>query len=763
MNKYQHEFVKRLQLLNKNSESLYFDTENTLQSLLILAKKFDEKLYKEIDSFLKQKEYSSSVVEKFIINLNINMLPEEKDKIISVLNFPVHKVEGVGEKLKNTLNELGIFNISDILLTFPSSYSYISDSADKKVFKGKYVKHEYVKTQNSKNYLFVLFSGDNGVFGGVWFNFNKKFPLPVLMQKKEFIFYGTSGMFKGVQSVIHPEFIDESDINNIRVSYPLNGKISNKIFSKIVWNCFEQYSDFIYETLPEKIIIKYGFKDIKNSLRNIHFPKEQLIINELNEFRSVYHRRFIFEELFYMQLGFLSKKIGYSKNKGIKFNINKDLLNIIKPFIGFRLTNSQRKVVSEVLNDMSNETQMNRLLQGDVGSGKTIVAFISAVMAILNGFQVAVIAPTEILAEQHFINFKNLMGDKFKSALLTSSIRTKEKNEIKLDIKNGEISFIFGTHAIIQEDVEFNKLGLAIIDEQHRFGVKQRKAMSDKGYNPDILLMSATPIPRTLALTLYGDLEVSVIDEMPPGRAPIITKSYHQKNEEKVYKLIRDEMEIGNLIYVVYPLIKESEKLDLKSAEEGFLKFQDIFGSEVVGIVHGQMAAEEKRKIMDSFRYKKIKILISTTVIEVGVDVPDATVMVIQHAERFGLSQLHQLRGRIGRSNKQSYCCLVYAEKVSEDGLKRINSLEKYSSGFKLAEIDLEMRGPGDFFGVRQSGIPNFKFSNIIRDADILFKSRDECQKIIADDPFLTSPEHAVIKQIMFEKWKNNIDFLQIG
>lgn len=757
------EFVNRLKLLNKDQKSIYFDTENTFSSLAFLAGNFNNKLSLEIEEFVKKRDFSQSNIERFILDLSIKMLPMDSNTDINKLNFSVRHIDGVGEKLRTALNELGIFTVSNLLLTFPSSYNYIAEGAEKRLYKGKYLRHEYIKTSTAKSYLLVIFSGDAGLFGGVWFNFNKKYPLPFIMQKNELLLYGSLGTFKGVESVIHPEFIEEFEVNTIRVSYPLNGKVSSKIFSKIVANAFSKYGEYFYETLPEHILQTYNFPSIRNCLKNIHFPKGYSIIEELSEFRSIYHKRFIFEELFYLQLGFLSKKIGYTKNKGIAFHVHKELLNIIRPYIKFRLTGSQRKVVSEILNDMAKDVQMNRLLQGDVGSGKTIVAFVTAIIAILNGYQVAVIAPTEILAEQHFNNFKSLIGEKFKSELLTSSVKSKDKNNIKSLIKNGDIDFIFGTHAIIQNDVGFKNLGLAIIDEQHRFGVKQRKALSDKGYNPDILLMSATPIPRTLALTLYGDLDISIIDEMPPGRTPIFTRSFSQKNEEKVYKLMKNEIQNGNLVYVVYPLIKESEKIDLKSAEEGFLKFKNIFDKEDVGLIHGKMSSEEKRVVMENFRNKVIKILVSTTVIEVGVDVPDATVMVIQNAERFGLSQLHQLRGRIGRSNKKSYCYLIYADKISEEGLKRIFSMEKYSGGFRLAEIDLEMRGPGDFFGVRQSGIPGFRFSNIVRDTDILLLTRDESQKIIEKDPDLSSPEHIIIKQILLDKWKNNLDFLQIG
>jgi len=762
---YISELKKRILLLKKNPSPLYHDTKNTLNSLLLIVNNIDKNLATKILQVLESNNFKAAVLDELISDLYISLVSQDNKSNLSVLNFPVDKIKGVGEKLKANLHSINIKTVNDLLLFFPNKYEYVSsNNFGKKILTGKYFSHEYVKTKFGKNYLFVIFQGENGEhFSGVWFNYSKKYPIPFLQSSNKLSLYGEVKNFRGLESIVHPEFIDTTEIDKIRVKYPVGTKIKNKIFCNLVKNTYESYFEYLYESLPEYILRKYGFPEIKQALKGIHFPAEPENVNELNLFQSIYHKRFIFEELFYLQLGFAVKKHNYQKNKGIEFKIERSFLERIKPFVPFKLTNAQRNVLRDIFNDMKSQIQMNRLIQGDVGSGKTIVSFIAALVAILNGYQVAVIAPTEILAEQHFNNFNKLINNNFTSALLTSAVKKSEKENIKNFIKNHEIDFVFGTHAIIQEDVVFNKLGLAIIDEQHRFGVLQRKALSDKGLNPDILLMSATPIPRTLALTLYGDLDISIIDELPPGRKTIITKALSEHKTDVAVHAIKAELNKGNQAYVVYPLIEESEVMDLKAATIGYEKFSKIFGVKNVGLLHGKMKSLEKKEIMDRFKNKEIKVLISTTVIEVGVDVPDATIMVIENAERFGIAQLHQLRGRIGRSDKQSYCFLIYSEKVNDEGLKRIRAMEQYNDGFRLAEIDLEMRGPGDFYGVRQSGLPSFKFSNIIRDAKILVEARKEALEIIQNDPYLEKPENNILRQVLKEKWKKEIELIQIG
>jgi ATP-dependent DNA helicase RecG len=536
--------------------------------------------------------------------------------------------------------------------------------------------------------------------------------------------------------------------------------VKDNIFLSLLKKVFMEYSDNILETLPLRLIIKYGFLDLKNSLRYIHFPDN---INEFRKYNLLSHRRFVYEELFYLQLGLFIRKNSYGEVRGIKFNIDKDILLTLKPYIPFKLTDAQKKALRDIFNDMKSSKQMNRLLQGDVGSGKTVIAFISGVLAVKNGYQVAFISPTEILAEQHYNNFKKLFKEDFSSCLLTGSLKQKDKKYLKTLIESGDISFIFGTHAILQEDTIFKNLGFVVIDEQHRFGVMQRKILIEKGYTPDILLMSATPIPRTLSLTFYGDLEISIIDQLPPGRKPITTKAFRQKDIGKVFELVNDQIEKGFSAYFVYPLIDERDTLDLKAATQAYEQVAEFFGSDNVGILHGRMKTEEKNYLMNRFKNREIKILVSTTVIEVGVDVSHATVMVIENAERFGLSQLHQLRGRVGRGGDQSFCYLVYSDKISEDGLKRIKAMVNYNDGFKLSEIDLEMRGPGDFFGTRQSGLPDLKFSNIMKDTDILLSAREDAFEILREDPYLNKPENRILKEMLKFKWKDAYELVNIG
>ena len=431
----------------------------------------------------------------------------------------------------------------------------------------------------------------------------------------------------------------------------------------------------------------------------------------------------------------------------------------------FQLTAAQRRVINEIKIDMTKPSPMNRLIQGDVGSGKTIVAFAAALIAIENQYQVAIMAPTEILAEQHFLTLHQ-MAEKIgiKIAYLFSSMKKSSRDEVCNNIKNGKINLIIGTNAIIQEGVEFAKLGLGIIDEQHRFGVIQRATLKRKGESPDILVMTATPIPRTLAMTVYGDLDISIIDEMPPGRKPIKTKVFHEKERQRVYDLISKEVEGGNQAYIVYPLIEESEKLDLLNATKMYEHIQkEIFPQYRVALLHGRMKSDEKEEVMQRFKTGEVQILVATTVIEVGIDVPQATLMVVEHAERFGLSQLHQLRGRVGRGEKPSYCILLAQYKKSDDARRRLKIMEETNDGFKIAEEDLNIRGPGEFIGVRQSGIPDFRVANIIRDARILNEAREEAFELVRKDPFLQDTQNFFLKEVLKQRWKGRLELARVG
>lgn len=659
------------------------------------------------------------------------------------------------------LSEFGIKSVEDLLYHFPYRYEVLSESSyEKSLLTGIYESSKIIKTRNGKSILETLFRGNNGYFYGIWFNFNNRYPLAILKKGERYNLFGKVQLFNSLPSIIHPEIIDNSDIGKIRPVYVLPEKVRDNIFYSMLVKIFIRYSDILTETLPISIILKYGFMDIKNSLKYIHFPESS---KDLEKNVKLASARFVYEELFYLQIILLLRKKFFGSVRGIKFDVSMKLLETIKDFIPFKLTNAQRRVLKEIFRDMGSENQMNRLIQGDVGSGKTIVAFIAGIVAVKNFYQTAIIAPTEILAEQHYLNFNKLFGSHFSSVLLTGSIKDKEKSKIKDMIKSGVINFIFGTHALIQEDVEFSNLGFVIIDEQHRFGVLQRKILIEKGYSPDILLMSATPIPRTLSMTLYGDLDVSVIDEMPPGRKPIVTKACRDSDRFEVFEFVKKEVDKGFGAYFVYPLIDESDALELKAATKSYEEISEFFGVENVGLMHGKMKSAEKQSLMERFKNKEIKVMVSTTVIEVGVDVPHATVMVIENAERFGLSQLHQLRGRVGRGGDKSYCFLIYSEKLSEDGIKRIKTMVDYTDGFKLSEIDLEMRGPGDFFGTRQSGLPELRFSNIVRDSLVLMQARQDAKEIISKDPNLTLPENRIIRENLKNRWKDTYDLINIG
>jgi len=439
--------------------------------------------------------------------------------------------------------------------------------------------------------------------------------------------------------------------------------------------------------------------------------------------------------------------------------------NQLCKLLPFALTPAQERVLSEIESDMRLPHPMNRLLQGDVGSGKTIVALMAGLMAIEGGYQMALMAPTEILAEQHFLNIRPLVEKLgLRTALLTSSLKKSQKETLGEEIHAGKIHMVIGTHALIQEGVEFQRLGLVIIDEQHKFGVLQRVSLKKKGYNPDVLVMTATPIPRTLAMTLYGDLEVSVIDQLPPGRGTITTRVFNEKERFRVYRILREEISKGKQAYVVYPLVEESERLDLKDATQMAKHLQrDIFPEFRVGLIHGRLKSEEKETIMADFKSQRIHILVSTIVIEVGIDVPNASVMVIEHAERFGLSQLHQLRGRVGRGKDPSQCLLIAQYPRSEEAQRRLRVMEQTTDGFKIAEEDLAIRGPGELLGTQQSGLPDFRVANFVRDIQLLGEARKEAFSIISRDPILSLPEHLFTKETLKERWKGRLELATIG
>ena len=557
--------------------------------------------------------------------------------------------------------------------------------------------------------------------------------------------------YAGELTMLHPEFEilagDDEDgeaalhVGRIVPIYEGTGKLTTRIIRtwihRILKTLDAEHAPLLEDALPGFLRDRLKLPDRWRAIRDVHFPPPESDLRLLNGFRSPAQFRLIFEEFFWLECGVALKRGKARTMPGVQFELNDRVREKIKAMLPFKPTGAQKRVLGEIARDMAQPHPMNRLLQGDVGSGKTIVAAEAAVIAIENGYQVAVLAPTEILAAQHGIYFKQILGNLgYVTLLLTGSFTAREKVQLKRLVAEGLAQVVVGTHALLEKDVEFKKLGLAIIDEQHRFGVLQRLGLVQKGITPDVLVMTATPIPRTLAMTLYGDLDVSVIDELPPGRKPILTRHSTSDRIEQVYSFMKKQIEEGRQAYVVYPVIEESETQAMKAAQQEYEHLsKEVFPELAVGLMHGRLGADEKEAVMQRFKEGRIQILVSTTVIEVGVDVPNASVMVVEQAERFGLAQLHQLRGRVGRGAAQSYCLLV-TDKLNEAARERIRTLVESTDGFYISEMDLKLRGPGEFFGTKQSGLPSLRIANILRDHEILEIARREAVDFVERAPW---------------------------
>lgn len=522
----------------------------------------------------------------------------------------------------------------------------------------------------------------------------------------------------------------------------------------------------IPEILPPSLKETYNFPVLSQALENIHFPEQDEDLTALNKGSSCAHQRLIFDEFFLLELGLgLRKKDHTMERKGYSFGVSTKIADRFLQILPFKLTLAQERVIKEISADMAKDYPMNRLLQGDVGCGKTIIGIFSMLLAVENGAQAVLMAPTELLAEQHFFTLSSYLKQLgVEPFLLTSSVRKIERENLIEKIKSGEAKVVVGTQSLIQEDVCFKNLGVVVIDEQHKFGVLQRSSLRKKGYAPDLLVMTATPIPRTLALSVYGDLDISVISELPPGRREIQTKLIYQRGINVAYQKIENEIKNGRQAYMILPLVEESEKLDLLAATEMAKMLQEeIFPHLKVGLLHGKMSRDERSAVMKSFKKGDIHLLVGTTVVEVGIDVPNASVMLINHAERFGLSQLHQLRGRIGRGPFPSLCFLLPHYPISEDAKRRLSAMVQYRDGFSIAEEDLAIRGPGEFLGTRQSGIPEIRIASLVRDGDILEKARHEAFQILQKDPELNFPEHLLLREEVFRKWKDKLELMNLG
>lgn len=693
----------------------------------------------------------------------------------------VQYVKGVGPRRAQLFKRLGIKTLEDILYYFPWRYE------DRKNFKkiseltygnlettiGNVSSSKIITTPRKGIKIFELvITDDTGSLKCKWFNqpymgkYFKKGQKVILSG----VVKGSPSLGAGFKTVSlssgaemeNPDFehLDGEDkfIHTSRIVpvYKATEGLTPKQLRVLMFNTLDTYSSSITDYMPEEILKRNGLRPLQWSIRETHFAEEFHDIDALNKGLSPGHRRLVFDEFFLLELGLALMKKKKVSEKGISFKNEVALVDKFLKTLSFELTNAQKRVFEQVKADMKMDLPMNRLLHGDVGCGKTVIALMSMLIAVDNGYQACLMVPTEILAEQHYINIHKMVeGLGLKIVLLTSSSRTKYLDEIS----SGNVQIILGTHSLIQEQVRFKNLGFAVIDEQHKFGVVQRANLRRKGFNPDILIMTATPIPRTLALTLYGDLDISLIDELPSGRKPVITKVFFPAQKNSVYSLMNRELSKGRQIYIVYPLIEGSEKLDLKNAVEGAEAFKKIFPERNIGLVHGKIRQEEREAVMTSFKSGDIDILVATTVIEVGMDVPNAGLMLIVHAERFGLAQLHQLRGRIGRGKYESYCLLMVYPPFSEDAKRRLKVMESTGDGFKIAEEDLAIRGPGEFFGTRQSGIPDLKVANIVRDIEILETAREEAFTLVDSDPFFK--KYPMLKNALYSKWQERLELIK--
>jgi ATP-dependent DNA helicase RecG len=679
------------------------------------------------------------------------------------LDTNIKYLPGVGPKRAELLNnDLNIYTFRDLLYYFP--YKYIDRTKFYKIseldpdlpyvqLRGM-IKGYYTEGRGAGKRLVADFQDETGTIKLIWFK-GVKWITQSYVPGVEFIVFGKPGVFNGIINIIHPEIEAVSKAAE-RITSALQGHynttenlknhfLTSKAVGKLVGNLLKQLSFRLPETLPAYIVSKYNLMELHDALNKIHFPSNPA---ELEKARY----RLKFEELFFIQLNILRFKNNRTrKTSGFVFsNVGENFNTFYFNNLPFSLTEAQKKVMKEIRKDLGSGKQMNRLLQGDVGSGKTLVALMSMLIAIDNGFQTCIMAPTEILASQHYQTITTMLkGMKIKVRLLTGSSKKSLRNEISESLFDKTLSILIGTHALIEENVKFKNLGLVIIDEQHRFGVEQRARLWQKNISPPhVLVMTATPIPRTLAMTLYGDLDVSVIDELPPGRIPVKTMHFFDSERNKVYGFLRKQISEGRQVYIVYPLIKESEKMDYKDLEDGWDTMSRVFPPPeyCISVVHGKMAPSVKEESMRLFKEGKAHFLIATTVIEVGVDIPNATVMVIESAERFGLSQLHQLRGRVGRGADQSYCILMSSGKLSKEAATRVEVMIRTNDGFEIAETDLRLRGPGDIEGTMQSGIPfDLKIADLGRDGQIIEYVRNIAEDILTQDPDLSKNENLIL------------------
>lgn len=690
-------------------------------------------------------------------------------------------VKGVGPARAASLEAKGLATVEDLLVYSPFRYEDRSNVKTVKqlapgematvIAEVRSAKVAGFKRKNLGLFEARFSDGSGAVLLGKWFH--GSYLQNVLVPGLRVALYGKVELdsYSAELTMLHPEFevLPEEDeegeaalhVGRIVPIYEAAGKLTTRFFRSLVYRVLQSLSP-LPDPMPATVRERLKLPELWPAIQRLHFPAPDDDLRLLNAFRSPAQYRMIFEEFFWLECGLALRRAKAKLQPGIAFALNDRIREKIKAMLPFKPTGAQKRVLGEIARDMAAEHPMNRLLQGDVGSGKTLVAAEAAIIAIENGYQVAVLAPTEILAAQHHFYFKNLLGKLgYPIGFLAGSSTAREKAQMKKLLAAGLVKLAVGTHALLEEDVEFQRLGLAIVDEQHRFGVLQRLRLFEKGRHPDVLVMTATPIPRTLALTIYGDLDTSVIDELPPGRKPVVTKHVTEERVEQVYSFLKREVDAGRQAYVVYPVIEESEAQAMKAAQKMYQHLsEEVFPGLRVGLLHGRLGTEEKERVMEAFKKGEIQLLVSTTVIEVGVDVPNAAVMVIEQAERFGLAQLHQLRGRVGRGAAQSYCILVTG-KLNDAGRERIRTMVESNDGFHIAEMDLRLRGPGEFFGTKQSGLPTLRIGNIVRDKELLESARSEATTFIANPPTEEARDQAL--RHIRTHWQRRYGLVQVG
>jgi ATP-dependent DNA helicase RecG len=698
------------------------------------------------------------------------------------LQTPLQYLKGVGPRRAADFQRVGLATVEDLLYRFPLRYEdrgqlqpIATLKAGQQVSIAGRIQSSRLRTTRRPGFkIFEALIGDaSGSVVAVWMN--QSFLQDILRRDVQVVLFGPVDARPGLQ-MMNPDYevIDATDgdsgdvedaltIHTGRIVpvYERAGAMTPKMQRRLVHAVLAKMPDDLPDPLPESLQQRLRLPDRHSALRDTHFPPAGAPTDHLNNFRTPAQVRLIFEEFFLFQLGLtLRKRAAVREAKPRTILVDDRIRESARAILPFRLTTGQKNALKEIVEDMQRPTSMSRLLQGDVGAGKTIVALLASLVAMENGLQVAFMAPTEILAEQHFLGLRRLLEkSRFRIELLTGATASLRRRDLLARLSAGDIDMIVGTHALVQGTVNFHSLGLAIIDEQHRFGVVQRATLRAKGLLPDVLVMTATPIPRTLALTVYGDLDVSVIRDMPPGRRAILTTVRPESRREDVYESVRTQLEQGRQAYVVYPLIEESEKVDLRAATEMADHLQqEVFPAYRVSLLHGRMKQDAKDRVMRAFAAGDIHVLVSTTVIEVGIDVPNATMMVIEHSERFGLSQLHQLRGRVGRSGHQSYCVLLYQHPISKQGRERLTALADTTDGFEIAERDLQLRGPGDFFGTRQSGLPTLRTGDLLRDHSLMEQARDEAIHFLDDDS-VTAP----LVEHLKSTWPSKFGLMDIG